>query len=251
MDLSQETQLALNNLAFYASPAHECSYLPDRQAVTLFADPSAEMDTLLYTALVDFGFRRSGAYVYRPACPGCAACLSVRIPVAEFTPNRSERRTWRRNEDLTVQRTPATFRQEAFDLYRHYLGQRHAGGGMDDPSPEKYLHFLTSPWSDTFFYEFRLAGRLVAVAVVDQLLHGVSAVYTFYDPALSDRGLGTFAILWEIEQAKRQGLPYLYLGYWVEECSKMSYKGRFRPLEIYRNGRWEGLAGNNRGESGH
>jgi arginine-tRNA-protein transferase len=112
---------------------------------------------------------------------------------------------------------------------------------MDVRSPERYREFILSSWSDTWCYEFRLGSRLLAVAVIDRLMQGLSAVYTFFDPAYAGRGLGTFAVLWQISDAKRMGLPWVYLGYWIQECPKMSYKNRFRPLEIFRDGHWQSL----------
>lgn len=207
-------------------------------AVSVYADPQVPPDTVLYSFLVNRGFRRSGGLLYRPHCPGCNACIPIRIPVSKFRPNRCQRRTLSRNRDLTVYRVPPLFKDEHFELYRRYLALRHPGGGMDDPRPEDYMNFLTCSGLDTGFYEFRAEGVLLAVSVVDHLLAGLSAVYTFYDPSAHARSLGTFSILWQIAEAQRRQLPWLYLGYWIVECSKMSYKSRFRPFEMYRNGRW-------------
>lgn len=226
------------DLVFYASPPHECSYLPDREAITLFADPKRKMSSALYSALSDYGFRRSGEFVYRPRCQGCNACLPCRIPVAQFAPTRSQRRTWQRNLDLTVQIMPPDHDALYFDLYRRYMNSRHAEGTMNVDSDEQYRRFLTSPWSDTWFVLFRRADKIVAVAVVDRLQQGLSAVYTFYDPNEEKRGLGTMAVLWQIEQAKRMGLPYVYLGYYIAESPKMAYKARYHPLELYCGGKW-------------
>jgi arginyl-tRNA--protein-N-Asp/Glu arginylyltransferase len=233
-----DNRTELQRLAFYATPEHECSYLPNRTAVTLFADPAVHLDTLTYSRLARFGFRRSGRHIYRPACPACDACISVRVPVDAFHPRRSQRRTWQRNGDLSVRRLPAAFRDEHFDLYRNYVRSRHPGGGMDAPDPGQYMEFLTCDWSDTEFVEFRLQGRLLAVAVVDHLDTGLSAVYTFFDPEYRVRSLGTQAILWEINEARRLNLPWVYLGYWIPECRKMAYKTEFSPLEQFREGRW-------------
>jgi len=239
----REPRSPLGRLAFYASREHPCSYLPERRATTLFADPSARMSSRIYGLLSEHGFRRSGGYVYRPACRGCARCIPARIPVADFRPSRSQRRVLARNRDLTVRALPAGFREDHFSLYRRYVGTRHAGGGMDDPTPERYMDFLTSPWSDTLFVEMRLPdGRLAAVAVADRMPHGWSAVYTFFDPDLGRRSLGTYAVLWEIEAVRAAGLAWLYLGYWIPESRKMAYKARFLPLEIHRDGRWRRLA---------
>lgn len=233
----------LGRLAFYASREHGCSYLPGRRAITLFADPAARMSNRIYDLLSEHGFRRSGGYVYRPACRGCARCIPARVPVADFRPSRSQRRVLARNRDLTVRVLPPEYRDEHFILYRRYITSRHPGGGMDDPTPERYLEFLTSPWSDTAFVEMRLPdGRLAAVAVADRMPRGWSAVYTFYDPDLDRRSLGTYAVLWQVRALRALGLAWLYLGYWIPECRKMAYKARFLPLEVHRDGRWRRLA---------
>ncbi len=227
-----------HNLVFYASPPHECSYLEERQAVTLFADPHAPMHTELYGALINVGFRRSGEYVYRPRCRTCDACRPARVPVERFSPDRAQRRAWRANADLSVRAVEPAFHDEYYELYRRYLSTRHRDGGMDVDEPERFMEFLGSSWCRTEFVEFRAGNRLVAVAVTDLLPEGLSAVYTFFDPAEARRGLGTYAVLWQIEAARRHGLHWLYLGYWIKESPKMAYKGRFRPLEIMRGGRW-------------
>ena len=231
----------------YASPAHQCAYLEDREAITQFIDPAQTMNSRLYSQLIEMGFRRSGEYVYRPNCNACQACRPVRIPVASFQASRNQKRVWRRNQDLKINIIPADLRDEHFALYRRYISFRHAGGDMDVSDPERYREFLLSSWAETWFYEFRLGTRLVAVAVVDRLTKGQSAVYTFFDPEFSERSLGTYAILWEISAVRKSGLSWLYLGYWIEECPKMSYKNRFQPLEIYRDGHWQTLSGNGQG----
>lgn len=227
------------DLVFYASPPHACAYLPEREAATLFADPRFPMDARIYGALAEMGFRRSGDYVYRPRCPACEECRPARIPVSDFSPNRSQRRTARRNADLTVSVLPATFHEDHYALYRRYITTRHPGGGMDQDAPERYLEFLGSRWMDTRFVEFRKEERLLMVAVVDYLPQGLSAVYTFFEPESVQRSLGTQAILWQVQEARHLGLPHLYLGYWIATCPRMAYKTRFRPLEIYQEGRWE------------
>lgn len=234
-------------LALYLTGDHACSYLERRQARTLFVDPSAPMDTVTYQSLVDQGFRRSGAHVYRPACRGCAACIPVRIPVADFSPNRSQRRNWKHNAaQLNLDLAPAAFNARQFGLYLRYLKSRHADGGMaDDLSASSYRRFLVDPWGgETRFLELRRGSDLVAVAVTDVLQHGLSAVYTFFDPDLSERGLGTFAVLAQLDLARRLGLPYLYLGYWIGASRKMAYKDRFRPLEAWDGRTWRRYARN-------
>lgn len=225
-------------IAFYRTIPHRCGYLPDRQAVNIVADPELQVDKRIYGWLAAQGFRRSGRYLYRPECPGCAACVPLRVPVAEFRPDRGQQRAWRRNSDLAVSEVEPCYNDEHFELYRRYLNVRHAGGGMDDPDAEDYVSFLTCPGITTRFYDFRLGGRCVALAVVDVLDDALSAVYTFFDPDCAWRSLGTYAILWEIEQARRLARRWLYMGYWIEECGKMSYKRCYVPHELFVGGRW-------------
>ena len=229
---------SIEDLAFFASPAHDCGYLPDRSSVTLFADPEAAMDMELYGILLENGFRRSGAHVYRPHCPTCRACIAARIPVEQFLPNRSQKRCLRKNTDITANVTRPAFVEEHFALYRKYMAARHTGGGMDDPSEKKYMEFLTSAWADTEFVEFRFNGDLMAVAIMDVLPHGLSSVYTFFDPNHGELSLGRFALLWQINEAQRRHLPHLYLGYWIKNCQKMLYKQEYRPIELYQENRW-------------
>lgn len=238
-------------LDFFITAPHACSYLPEHTATTLFADPDVAIGTRLYSLLADHGFRRSGKNVYRPQCAACDACVSVRLDVGRFEPSRTQRRIWRANQDLTVQVVPAAHLPEHFALYRRYIQGRHAGGSMDDPDEGRYAEFLISPTVDTSFVELRKDGRLLCVFVVDRLHTGLSAVYTFFDPDEAARSLGTFAVLWQVEEARRQGLRWVYLGYWIAACRKMSYKDRFRPFEGFRGGRWlsdEALLGTSKTE---
>lgn len=229
---------SIGTLAFYATTPHACGYLAGRSAATLLADPRAPVDTRTYSALIDYGFRRSGEHIYRPRCEHCQACIPVRLAVADFQPSRIQKRIRRRNQDLEVRRVAAVRSDEHFALYQRYLAQRHTGGGMDDPDPDNYLSFLVSRCIDTDFYEFRLHGQLLAVAVVDHLQQGLSAVYTFFDPQHAKRSLGVYAVLWQIEETKRLNLTWLYLGYWIKESPKMSYKAQYQPLEMYQDGQW-------------
>jgi arginyl-tRNA--protein-N-Asp/Glu arginylyltransferase len=223
----------------YTTPAHECSYLPNQSAKTVFIDPYFRKDSQLYGELSRHGFRRSGEHIYRPHCPNCSACIPVRIPVHHFQPRRSQRRVWQKNQDLTVIPHPNKFNQEHFELYCQYLATRHSGGGMDEPTPKNYQQFLISRWAKTVFYEFRLQQTLVALAVVDHFEDGLSAMYTFFTPELPARSLGVYAILWEITQAKRLHKKWLYLGYWIEECQKMKYKTEYQPLEYLLENKWQ------------
>jgi arginine-tRNA-protein transferase len=221
---------------------HPCGYHADRVAQNLVIDPLAADLPEVYEIALTRGYRRAGGHIYRPACGRCSACVPARVPVAEFTPNRSQRRCLRRNADLSFSDAPARFSDEVFDLYRRYLGARHPGGGMDDAEREDFGRFLTSPWSPTRFFEHRLDGRLLAVAVTDVTRHGLSSVYTFFDPDEAARGLGTFCILHQVAECRRRDLPHLYLGYWIDGHPKMGYKQNFQPLELLRGPRWERAA---------
>ena len=232
---------SLHDLRMFLTTEYPCSYLPDRPARNLVADPVAT-DGRLYTQLAELGFRRSGDHVYRPHCRNCVACRSLRIPVDRFQPNRAQRRIWARNQDLRIRMIESTFQDEHFELFARYIAARHAGGGMDPASPDHYWSFVASNWCPTGLCEFRDDRELLAVAVVDRLGDGLSAVYTFFDPAQETRGLGTFAILWQIAETRRLGLKWVYLGYWVEHCGKMAYKSRFRPHELFLTERWRWLA---------
>lgn len=225
----------------FLSTAHSCNYLPERTANTLFMDPRFPITPELFGDFNRRGFRRSGDLIYRPHCQSCQACVPVRIRVEAFVAQRGQRRTLERNADLTVIAKAPAFDVEHFMLFLRYQNARHPGGTMANPDPPTYLRFLVGRQVDSTFFEFRAGRSLVAVAVVDHLPDGLSAVYTFYDPALTQRGLGTYAILWQIQEALATNLSYLYLGYWVKESPKMAYKSRFRPLEGYQNGCWAPL----------
>ena len=232
---------SLRDLKVYTTYPHSCSYLQEQEATTLFVDPRQPVDQKLYSRLSVLGFRRSGNHIYRPHCARCNACIPSRIPAQEFAPRRGQKRIWRRNQDLQVIRTEAIHDDEAFDLYYRYITQRHADGDMYPPDREQYEAFLNSVWDCTLYFRFYDKGQLVAVAVVDKLEDGFSAIYTFFDPDADRRSLCVFAILWQIEQAKVMGLDYVYLGYWIKDCQKMAYKSEYRPLQVYRNSRWADL----------
>lgn len=225
-------------IALLATPPHPCSYLPDQSAVTHFIDPSVDTDARIYAELSALGFRRSGEHIYRPHCRGCQACIPVRLPVHRFNPRRCQRRTQRRNHDVILRWCPTRFDGEHFDLYQRYLAGRHRGGGMDNPSMSAFHDFLHADWATTGFLECRLNGALIAVGVVDVMEGALSAVYSFYDPQHVDRSLGRLLVLEEITLARRLGLDWLYLGYWVAACRKMRYKAEFGPAEYRIDGQW-------------
>lgn len=228
-------------LQFFATPTHPCSYLPGREAVTLYLDPDAPVDDTLYGRLSALGFRRSGAHVYRPYCPGCNACVPVRLPVAKFQPRRVQKRVWRRNQDLEISSSAPAYSDEMYGLYARYLGVRHTDGDMYPPSDEQFRAFLVEGVGATQFHQFRLEGRLLCVSVADRLDHALSAIYTFFDPDEARRSLGVFSILWLVEATRRLNLDYLYLGYWIDECRKMSYKLDYGPAEVFLDGAWHAV----------
>jgi arginine-tRNA-protein transferase len=223
----------------FVTEPHPCGYLPDRQARTLLVDPALAVRPPTYGMLLERGFRRSGATVYRPACETCQACIPVRVPVAGFTPDAGQRRIWRKNRDVVTRFVSPGSSPEHHALFRRYVATRHAGGEMDRDDEGEFPGFLVSPHITTTFMELRgPAEQLIGVAVVDLVPGALSAVYTFFDPAEGRRSPGVLAVLLEIEKARELGLSHVYLGYWISACRKMSYKDEYRPFEAFVNGAW-------------
>jgi len=242
MSQLNDSALPFSLLQFYATSPYGCSYLPERQARSQVATPTHLINTEIYSELVRAGFRRSGVFTYRPWCDTCHACIPVRIPVARFTPDRTQRKILRRYDAmLTVRELPLDFKESHYQLYQRYQASRHAGGGMDQDSHEQYAHFLLQSRVDTRLVEFSEGDTLRMVSIIDVLTDGLSSVYTFFDPDVPGASYGTYNILWQIRQSQALELPHLYLGYFIAESRKMAYKIRYRPLEGRVDGEWREL----------
>ncbi len=235
---------APRQLRFFLTAPSPCPYLPGREERKVFAHLPLSDGPGVNDALTQVGFRRSQNIAYRPACEACDACLSARIPAADYPFSRSERRVLERNDDLSRHLVEAEATMEQFDLLRRYLLARHAQGGMADMTWPDYVAMVEDTAVRTHLIEYRLPsgdrgpGDLVACVLVDILGDGLSLVYSFYEPAMARRSLGAFVILDHVVQARLAELAYVYLGYWVPGSPKMDYKSKYRPIEVLRPTGW-------------
>lgn len=236
------TRITVENPQFYLTAPAPCPYLPGRQERKVFTHLVGDRANALNDILTQGGFRRSQNIAYRPACETCRACVSVRVVVDAFEPGKTFRRALRDNDDLIGEEIHPAPSSEQYSLFRRYLDARHGDGGMADMTVLDYAMMVEDTHVDTMLVEYRRRGpdsfitgrgdgELIGVALTDVLGDGLSMVYSFYDPEEVRRGLGTFMILDHLRRARQRGLPYLYLGYWVDGSRKMDYKARFQPQE--------------------
>lgn len=242
-------------MRFFLTAPSPCPYLPGREERKVFAHLPPSDGGSVNDSLTQSGFRRSQHIAYRPACENCSACTSARLPVADYAFSRSERKVLARNTDLRRHLVEAEATMEQFDLLRRYLLTRHADGGMAEMAWPDYVAMVEDTAVRTHLIEYRRPsldggpGELIACVLVDLMSDGLSLVYSFYDPREERRSLGTFIILDHLIQAGLNGLPYVYLGYWVPGSEKMAYKARFSPVEILRPQGWTLMSARDRAEA--
>lgn len=239
--MSLLNDIPLSAIQLYLTAPYACSYLEDREARSQVATPSFLITPQVYAELVQHGFRRSGTFTYRPHCDSCRECVPVRIDIAGFNPNRSQRRSWKQHLGLDITLHGLEDQAEYFALYQRYQYSRHRDGGMDNDDQEQYRSFLLQSHVDSMLVEFRDEGVLRMVSIIDVLEDGLSSVYTFYEPDIEGSSFGTFNVLWQIELCRKLQLPYLYLGFWIKQSPKMAYKANFRPLQGLLHGAWQAL----------
>ena len=224
--------------------------MPNKLAQSLIAAPHHLVDTIIYSGLIQQGFRRSGKFAYRPYCDNCKACIAIRLILDEFAPTRSQKRAYKQHANLSVRVLPLDYQQQHFELYTSYQALRHADDEASQQAEahrtaeiqteaDQYRQFLCKSNVESLMIEFSdAAGTVKIVSVIDVVNDGISAVYTFYDALETRASFGTYSIMWLAEWAKMLGLPYLYLGYWIEASPKMAYKQQFKPQQKLIEGEW-------------
>lgn len=227
-----------NSFQLGVSQTFPCNYLPSQQERLLIAVDDRLQNPDSYSWLMHQGFRRSGDQIYRPYCENCQACQSLRVMAQLFKPSKSQKRIISKNKHLVIA-SNHKLQDYYYPLYEKYINQVHSDGSMFPPSYEQYRNFLSSRLCQQLFIELWDEDKLVSVAVTDQLLDGLSAVYTFYDPDYRERGIGVYSILNQIQMAAQLHKPYLYLGYQIDACQKMNYKNRYYPHQILKENRWQ------------
>jgi arginine-tRNA-protein transferase len=219
--------------------------LADKTARSQVATPAHLIHADLYSELVSSGFRRSGLYTYRPYCDHCKLCVPCRVNAQLFIPKRHQQRAYKKHQGLIASVNYLEYHEEHYQLYLQYQKTRHQGGGMDSDDQDQYRQFLLQSKVNTRLIEFREGpnssdpGKLRIVCIIDIVNDGLSSVYTFFDSSDTRASYGNYAILWQIEQVKKLQLPYLYLGYYIQDSPKMSYKVSFEPIEVLQEDRWQ------------
>lgn len=250
---------ALHKLQFYVTTPYKCGYLPNKLAQSLIAAPHHLVDTNIYSGLIQQGFRRSGKFAYRPYCENCKACIAIRLILDNFAPSRSQKRAYKQHANLTARILPLGYQQQHFELYTSYQALRHADEELSQQAEahrtaeiqteaDQYRQFLCKSNVESLMIEFSDAdGAVKIVSVIDVVSDGISAVYTFYDAVVASASFGantkrasygTYSIMWLAEWTKMLGLPFLYLGYWIEASPKMAYKQQFKPQQKLIEGEW-------------
>jgi arginine-tRNA-protein transferase len=233
----------LEKLQFYVTTGYACGYLPNKLAQSLIASPQHLITTPIYSGLIQQGFRRSGKFAYRPHCEHCQACVPVRVVADKFKTNRSQKRAVRQHQHLTTEILPVEFHEDHFALYQRYQLARHQKPTTEEnhfevDEVEQYKNFLCETNIDSVMVEFRENGTLKMVSLIDLVHDGISAVYTFYETQDTKASYGTFNVCWQIAWAKSLNLPFVYLGYWIQDSQKMAYKNNFQPLQKLLDGEW-------------
>jgi arginine-tRNA-protein transferase len=224
-------------MKFGVTQAFDCSYLPDKkEQLLVYVEETADCN-VQYELLIRAGFRRSGEQIYRPHCPSCNACQSLRIVSNEFKPSGSQKRILNKNRHISV-KVQREIQDNYYPLYDEYIRQRHADGSMYPPSQVQFDNFIRCQWNTGLFFEAWLNDELVAVSIVDELSEAYSALYTFFKPELADLSLGKLMIMKIVERAVHEGKPYVYLGYQIDDCKKMNYKRDFHPHERFYDNKW-------------
>ncbi|MFC3151608.1 arginyltransferase [Litoribrevibacter euphylliae] len=226
-------------IKLYQSVDTPCNYLEGLQSSSLIVDPDLPITQELTTAMSQMGYRRSGSMLYKPQCQNCNACLSSRIRINDFKPSKSQKRIINKAKHLNFQVRECAFNENDYLLYEKYIELRHADGDMHPPDKAQYEGFLCKNFGFNYFLETQLDGKTIAICQFDSLQDGLSAVYTFFDPDFESLSLGVLSVLQLISLAKKVGYPYVYLGYYIQDCSKMNYKSKYQPLEIFSKGCWK------------
>ncbi len=241
--MSSPKELPLQKLQFYVTTPYTCGYIAKNLAQSLIATPYSIVTADVYSQLIQQGFRRSGKFTYRPHCEQCSACIPIRLILNQFTPTRSQKRAHKQHADLTAKVLPLAFNQTHFELYAEYQSLRHPEEFLEkrecSDEEAQYRQFICQSHVESLMIEFRdTNNRVKIVSIIDMVTEGTSAVYTFYDAKDSKSSYGTYAIMWLANWTKNLSLPYLYLGYWIQESQKMAYKEKFNPQEKLINGEW-------------